>query len=116
MGDHMRYEYGGRNTAMFARLPGFKNIIAWQQASDLSLLIENAVKDFGGGWWKLADQMRTAAWSVDGNIAEGYGRSSIGDYLRFCEIWRASLHELGGYIQDCERAGRIDSSQLREII
>lgn len=112
----MQYEYGGRNTHMFQKLPGFKNVIAWQQASDLSALIVETVKNFGAGWWKLADQMRTAAWSVGGNIAEGYGRSSIGDYVRFCEIARGSLHELGSYLQDCERAKLIPADQLTTLI
>jgi four helix bundle protein len=112
----MSNEYGGRNTQTFQKLPGFKNVIAWQKASDLAFLVENAVKDLGADWWKLAEQMRTAAWSVGGNIAEGYGRSSIGDYVRFCEIARGSLHELGSYIQDCERAQIITGATLSEII
>ena len=46
--------------------------------------------------------MRGAAVSVFGNIAEGYGRSAIGDYIRFCEIARGSLTELGSYIEVCQ--------------
>lgn len=46
--------------------------------------------------------MRGAAVSVFGNIAEGYGRSAIGDYIRFCEIARGSLTELGSYIEFCQ--------------
>jgi four helix bundle protein len=43
--------------------------------------------------------MRGAAVSVMGNIAEGYGRNAIGDYIRYCEIARGSLAELGSYIE-----------------
>ena len=106
------YEYGGRNTKTFAKLPGFKNVVAWQQASDLGTLIVQATSHFGPGWWKLADQMRSAAWSIGANIAEGYGRSNLNDYLRFCEIARGSAHELGSYLQDCERANLIPAELL----
>jgi len=69
-------EYGGQGTLTFRKLHGFKNIIAWQKASDLSHLINKVVSKFGPGYYKLADQMRSAAVSVTGNIAEGYCRSS----------------------------------------
>lgn len=51
--------------------------------------------------YRLVGQMRGAAVSVFGNIAEGYGRNALGDYIRFCEIARGSLSELGTYIEFC---------------
>jgi four helix bundle protein len=46
--------------------------------------------------------MRGAAVSVYGNIAEGYGRHASGDSIRFCEIARGSLAEVGSYIEFCQ--------------
>jgi len=110
------YQYGGQNTLTFRKLPGFKNIIAWQKASELARLIDAAVSKFGPGYYKLADQMRSAAISVAANIAEGYGRAGLGEYIHFCLIARGSLFELGSYIQDCEQWGRLQGEELQTIL
>jgi len=109
-------EYGGRNTLTFQKLPGYKNLIAWQRGSDLSTLVHRSTAKFGPGYYRLADQMRGAAISVTGNIAEGYCRTSLREYIRFLEIARGSLGELGSYIQDCERWELLKGAELQEIV
>jgi four helix bundle protein len=110
------YQYGGKGTQTFQKLHGFKKIVAWQAASDLGFRVNQLVKPFGPGYYKLADQMRSAAISVSGNIAEGYCSGSIGNYIRHCNIARGSLGELGGYIQDCERWELIAGDDLAALI
>ena len=94
------YQYGGKGTQTFQKLHGFKKIVAWQAASDLNFQVNQLVSRFGPGYYKLADQMRTAAIAVSGNIAEGYCSGSLGNYIRYGNIARGSLGELGSYIQD----------------
>ena len=112
----MGYQYGGRNTRTFVKLPGYKDLVVWQKGSDLADLIYAAVGTFGPGHYRLKDQMLGAAISVPANIAEGYCTSSLANYIRYCLIARGSLGELGSYLQECERWGLIGGETLAQII
>lgn len=80
---------------------GLRSLRAYQLAKQLSHLIYDLTADFPKSEYRLVGQMRGAAISVFGNIAEGYGRNAVGDYIRFCEIARGSLSELGTYLEFC---------------
>jgi four helix bundle protein len=73
----------------------FRDLIVWQKAMLLARSIYHVTallpesEKFG-----LANQIRRAAVSVPSNIAEGYGRQSRADYLRFLRQARGSLMEL----------------------
>jgi four helix bundle protein len=74
---------------------GFKDIKAWQKADDLAVKVYEATDNFPKDQlYTLTNQMQRAAISVPANIAEGSGRSTIADYLRFLYIARGSLFEL----------------------
>jgi len=79
-------------------------------------MVHEITAHWGPGYYRLADQMRSAAVSAKSNIAEGYCRVSLGDYIRFCEIARGSLGELGSQIQDCERWGLVSGDQLASLL
>lgn len=59
----------------------------------------------------LTDQMRRAAVSVPSNIAEGHGRYSIGDYLRFLRIAAGSLREVETQIEIAVRQGMVSRDE-----
>jgi four helix bundle protein len=72
---------------------GYMNLIVWQRAMDLfhlawQLTHSNVAIDF-----KLRSQLVNAAQSVSANIAEGYGRRSINEYLQFLHVGLGSLGE-----------------------
>ena len=53
--------------------------------------------------YSLTNQMQKAAVSVAANIAEGSGRRTLRDYLRFLYIAKGSLTELEYYIHLAKR-------------
>ncbi|HIC88346.1 MAG TPA: four helix bundle protein [Anaerolineae bacterium] len=81
---------------------GLRKLRAYQLAKELAHLVYETTSEFPRSEFRLVGQMRGAAVSVFGNIAEGYSRSALGDYIRFCEIARGSLAELGSYIEFCQ--------------
>jgi four helix bundle protein len=72
----------------------YKKIIAWQKAHSLTLTVYRVTKAFPAEErFGITSQLRRAAYSVPANIAEGSGRESNRDYLRFLYIASASLRE-----------------------
>ena len=104
--------YKGHVTQTYCKLYGYKNLLAWQAADDLAAHVHDIVVRFQSRYFKLASQMLGSASSVKANISEGYCRNALGDYIRFCEIARGSLGELGSQIQDCERWGLVKGDKL----
>jgi len=95
---------------------GFKELLVWQKASDLAVLIykttnENEFKkDFG-----LRDQVRRSAVSVPSNIAEGDERDTDKESVRFFYIAKGSLAELRTQMEIAYKIGYIDESQFKGI-
>lgn len=72
-----------------------RDLIAWQKAIELSLAIYSATQGFPADErFGLVSQLRRAGVSVASNIAEGYGRGSTIDYVRFLRTARGSLYEI----------------------
>ena len=97
---------------------GLRTLQAYQLAKQLASLVYDVTSSFPKNEFRLVSQMRGAAVSVFGNIAEGYGRNAIGDYIRFCEIARGSLAELGSYIEFCQERKFLkpaDETQLLDL-
>jgi four helix bundle protein len=76
-------------------LRSYKELTVWQRAYELCLETYRLTAGFPKEEkYGLVSQIRRAAVSVPSNIAEGYGRKSIGEYLQSLHIAYASLCEL----------------------
>jgi four helix bundle protein len=73
----------------------FRDLIVWQKAVKLSLEIYKLTAAFSASeQFGLTNQLRRASVSIASNIAEGYGRSSKGEYLQFLGHARGSNCEV----------------------
>ena len=76
-------------------LKSFKELKVWQKSYQLCLKLYGITKDFPNEEkYGLSSQMRRAAISIPSNIAEGYGRKTIPDYVRCLYIAYGSTCEL----------------------
>jgi four helix bundle protein len=69
--------------------------LVWQRAIELSLAVYKLTESFPAQErFGLTNQLRRASVSVASNIAEGYGRSTRGEYIQFLGHARGSNCEL----------------------
>jgi four helix bundle protein len=73
----------------------FKQLKVWEKSHQLTLDVYRATVNFPQDErYGLTSQIRRAASSIPANIAEGCGRDSQGDFIRFLRIALGSASEL----------------------
>jgi four helix bundle protein len=84
----------------------FKALVVWQRAIQLTVQIYKLTAEFPDSErFGLTNQLRRAAVSVASNIAEGYGRSSKGEYIQFLGHARGSNYEVEAQITIARELG-----------
>lgn len=92
----------------------FKDLIVWQRAIELSLAIYKLTAGFPDSEkFGLTNQLRRASVSVASNIAEGYGRSTRGEYVLFLGHARGSNCELQAQIVIATGLGMGNAEELK---
>jgi four helix bundle protein len=95
----------------------FKDLMAWQRAFDLALSVYAATRTFPREEaFGLTSQIRRAAVSLVSNIAEGKGRASDKDLLRFLGNSKGSLFELETQIALSERLCYLSKSDAQNLM
>jgi four helix bundle protein len=73
----------------------FRDLLVWQRAVQMSVAIYRLTANFPKEEvFGLTSQLRRSGVSVASNIAEGYGRSSTGEYKQFLGMARGSILEV----------------------
>lgn len=94
----------------------FKDLIAWQKAMDLVETVYRLTSQFPADErFGLTSQQRRAAVSIPSNIAEGHGRNSDGDFLRFLSMAYGSLREVETQLLIAVRLKYIGQSDFQPV-
>jgi four helix bundle protein len=94
----------------------FRDLIVWRKSVELAVEVHEVVGRFPGAErFRLGDQIIRAAVSVPANIAEGSGRRSPSDYVRFLSIARGSLFEVETMLLVAERVGCVRGAELEVV-
>ena len=89
---------------MIPMVKNYKDLLVWQKAMDLTVEVYRLVKFLPREeTYALSDQMRRAVVSIPSNIAEGHGRNSTKEYIKFLSVARGSQTELETQLQICVR-------------
>ena len=84
----------------------YRDLKVWQKSMALVISVYTFTKSFPKDeLYGLTPQLRRCAVSIPSNIAEGYGRNSTKDYVRFLRIAMGSLFELQTLL---EISGKLD--------
>ena len=76
-------------------IQSYKQLKVWQKSIELVKEIYKSTEGFPKSeLYGLVSQMRRAAISIPSNIAEGYKRKGLSEYLQFLRIADASAAEL----------------------
>jgi four helix bundle protein len=97
-------------------MANYRNLIAWQKAHELALLIFKLTERFPKDeQFVLTLQLKRAALSVPTNIVEGYNRKSKKEFVRFIDIALGSLAEIEYLLEFSVDIGYIDRTSFNEV-
>ena len=95
----------------------YYNLDVWVESRLLSVKIYNLTKNFPKEeQFGLTSQIRRCSISVPSNIAEGCGRNTSKDTIRFLYIARDSLYELETQLFLSSDLGFIKKSELDDVL
>jgi four helix bundle protein len=94
---------------------GYKQLIVWQDAVELYGLNWQAFKRFPYEFKRVAGQQIASVDSVHRNIAEGYCRRTIREYLQALNIALGSLGESVSALHTYHKAGQLDDATFESL-
>jgi len=97
-------------------LKTYKELEVWKKSYKLCLAIYGITKGFPKEErYGLSSQIRRAAVSVPSNIAEGYGRKTTQEYIRFLYIAYGSICELETQVLLARDLGYIEPGRIETL-
>ncbi|MCB8984473.1 MAG: four helix bundle protein [Ardenticatenaceae bacterium] len=95
----------------------YQQLKVWQEGMTLAVMCYQMTKMFPKEeMYGMTSQIRRAGASIPANIAEGYGRESRGDYIRFLQIAQGSLKELETHLILAQRVNLTDPKTVQPVL
>lgn len=94
---------------------GFKKLRVWNDAVDLYILTCKLLNGFPFELKKAASNCIDSAHSISRNIAEGYSRRSIAEYLHFLNIALGSSGEYHSCISSFYKANQVTKEEFEQL-
>ena len=94
---------------------GYKKLRVWQDAKAFYVLTWEVFKEFPYELTRIRSQQVASSDSVHRNIAEGYCRRSLKEYIQFLNIALGSLGESASALDVYVDAGHISEAQLEKM-
>jgi four helix bundle protein len=94
----------------------FRKLQLWKSSMNLTTEIYKLTRNFPESErYGLSSQMQRASVSIPSNIAEGFGRESTKELLRFLYTARGSLMELSTQLEICNNLGYLSEEEHSSI-
>ena len=99
-----------------AKINSFKELIVWQKAVELSILVYKATESFPKSeLYGLTSQIRRCSVAIASNIAEGQRRGHKAEYLQFLRIAYGSGVELETQLIIALKIGYLMESDFNKV-
>lgn len=112
----MIHDSRGKRQERRGKIQEFTDLKAWQEGHKLVILSYMITKTFPKKeTYSLTDQMRRAAASITSNIAEGFGRQTYKEKVRFFYLAQGSLIELKNQILIARDVGYLETAGFKKL-
>lgn len=94
---------------------GFRKLNVWREAIELYAFEKKVLGDVKGLPFKIRDQVLDSAFSISSNLAEGYCRKSIKEYIQFVNVALGSCGENYSQMYALLKSGEISQATFDEF-
>lgn len=94
---------------------GFKKLRVWQDSISLYILASRIFSSFPFELKKVASNIIDSAHSISRNIAEGYCRRNLKEYLNYLNYACGSCGEFHSSYESCRQADQITDKEFQQL-